>query len=126
MAAMTGALVLVALGGAAGSVARHLVTGLAERLAGNRLPWGTLAVNISGAAAAGALAPILLREGGPPSLWLALGVGGLGSFTTVSGFVLEIRGLVAEGRRRAAGIYTLLSLSLGLAGAAAGWGWAAG
>lgn len=126
MTAMTWALLLVALGGAAGSLARHFVTRLAERLAGDRLPWGTLAVNLSGAAAAGALAPLLLQDGVPPSLWLAFGVGGLGSFTTVSGFALEMRGLVASGRRCAAGIYLFLSLFLGLAGAAAGWALTAG
>ena len=45
--------ILVALGGAAGSVLRHWVQ-LALNAA--RFPWGTLAVNVSGSAMIGLLA----------------------------------------------------------------------
>ena len=41
-------LVLIAIGGAAGAVARYLVdTSIAQRAAG-AFPWGTIVVNVSG------------------------------------------------------------------------------
>jgi CrcB protein len=46
----------VALGGAVGSVARHLVTGHVTRLVDGTFPWGTLAVNVIGGFVMGALA----------------------------------------------------------------------
>ncbi|MFN3614761.1 MAG: fluoride efflux transporter FluC [Rubrimonas sp.] len=86
-AALTG----VALGGAAGGMLRHLVATGVERLCGAGFPWGTLAVNVSGCAAAGAMAAALLRrpELMAAHLWLAAGVGILGSYTTVSSFSLQ-------------------------------------
>ncbi len=48
-------LVLIALGGAAGAVARYLVdTTVAQRTAG-AFPWGTLVVNLSGSLVLGIL-----------------------------------------------------------------------
>jgi CrcB protein len=41
-------LLLVALGGALGSVARYLTAGLAARWRGTDFPWGTLAVKLVG------------------------------------------------------------------------------
>jgi CrcB protein len=77
----------VALGGAAGSVARYGVGFAAARLFGLAFPWGTLVVNIVGGVAIG----ILAARTGPSdeSMRLLLGVGFLGGFTTFSAFSLE-------------------------------------
>src|SRR5690606_41373720 len=99
---------------------------LVERLAGGGRAGAAVPGTPSGEAAAAVLPPLPLQAGVPPCLWLAFGAGGRGSFTTVSGFAFEMRGLVASGRRCAAGIYLFLSLFLGLAGAAAGWALTAG
>jgi len=53
------ALALVAIGGL-GSMARFWVSGAVARKYGETSPWGTLAVNVSGAAVIGVLAAALL------------------------------------------------------------------
>lgn len=78
---------LVALGGALGSVARYGVGFAAARCFGLAFPWGTLAVNIAGGVAMGLLAARVGPE--QESLRLFLGVGLLGGFTTFSAFSLE-------------------------------------
>ncbi len=78
---------LVALGGAVGSVARYGVGFAAARWLGLAFPWGTLAVNIVGGLAMGFLAARVGPE--QESARLLLGVGLLGGFTTFSAFSLE-------------------------------------
>ncbi|MDR5866368.1 fluoride efflux transporter CrcB [Halomonas koreensis] len=118
-------LVLVALGGALGGMARLAVTELLARRLGRGFPWGTLAVNVAGTLAIGALAA---RSGWPAATgpaWLALAVGGLGGFTTVSSFSLQTLSLWQAGRPGAALANVLATLGAGLAAGALGW-WLAG
>ena len=60
------ALLLVAAGGALGSVLRYLVSLLAVAWFGAGFPWGTLAVNVLGSAAIGVLAGLGVQG----MLWL--------------------------------------------------------
>lgn len=78
---------LVAVGGAAGSVARYGVGLAAARWFGLAFPWGTLFVNVLG----GLLIGLLVARVGPlnEDMRLLLGVGALGGFTTFSTFSLE-------------------------------------
>jgi CrcB protein len=109
--------VLVALGGAAGALARYGVGLLAARLFGVGFPWGTLAVNILGGLAMGVLAVRVGPE--QEQLRLALGVGVLGGFTTFSTFSLEtVR--IMEHHPSMAGIYVAASLALSVGGCWAG------
>lgn len=80
-------LLLVAVGGAVGAVARYGVGIGAARWLGLAFPWGTLAVNVIGGFAMGWLAARVGPE--QEALRLALGVGVLGGFTTFSAFSLE-------------------------------------
>lgn len=80
-------LLLVAIGGAVGSMARYGVGVAAARLLGLAFPWGTLIVNAAGGLAMGVLAARVGPES--ESLRLLLGVGVLGGFTTFSAFSLE-------------------------------------
>lgn len=80
-------LLLVAVGGALGAVARYGVGVGAARWLGLTFPWGTLAVNVLGGFAMGWLAARVGPE--QEALRLALGVGVLGGFTTFSAFSLE-------------------------------------
>ncbi|TVQ34990.1 MAG: hypothetical protein EA370_09880 [Wenzhouxiangella sp.] len=118
-----GILLLVMLAGAGGAVARLGLTRLMLDLAGSKLPWGTLVINLSGALFAGlfvgGLANWLKLD--PGSLaWQVLVFGFLGSFTTVSSLSLEWLLLLREGRGLAAWMYlggTLVGgISLALAG----------
>lgn len=100
---------LVALGGAVGSVARYGVGVAAARLFGVGYPWGTLIVNVLGGLAMGAL---VVRVGPEhEGLRLLLGVGVLGGFTTFSTFSLEALRLMDLGPAPAA-LYMAASLVL--------------
>jgi CrcB protein len=106
-------LLLVALGGAMGSVARYGVGLAAARLFGLGFPWGTLIVNVVGGLAMGVLA----ARFGPDqeNLRLLLGVGVLGGFTTFSTFSLETLRLMEQGAAPAV-LYVTASLVLSVAG----------
>ena len=118
------AIVLVALGGGLGAVARFWLSGLIARRFGEAFALGTLVVNVSGAAAIGMLAALLLAEGGVAltrgPAWEALVIGFLGSYTTVSSFSLQTLALARQGQAGRALANIALSLVLCLAAAAAG------
>ncbi|MDO9473168.1 MAG: fluoride efflux transporter CrcB [Caulobacter sp.] len=105
-------LLLVAAGGAVGAVARYLTGTQTLRLLGPHWPYGTLAVNLVGGLAMGALiATLALRGGADQERWrLLLGVGVLGGFTTFSAFSLEVA-LMME-RREWASAFTYSTLSV--------------
>jgi CrcB protein len=112
-----GSILLVAAGGALGSVLRYAVSVLMAASLGAGFPWGTLAVNVLGSTAIGALAGLGV-EGG----WrLLLVTGLLGGFTTFSAFSLEAA-LLWERAWWLALVYVLASVALGLAGFALGYG----
>lgn len=81
---------VVALGGALGSVGRFAVSGWMARAAGSGFPLGTLAVNLLGSLAAGiALAWFQQRAGGSMAWRLFVMVGVLGGFTTWSALAVD-------------------------------------
>ncbi|MGR2738361.1 CrcB family protein [Billgrantia sp. Q4P2] len=125
-----GLLLMVAAGGALGGMARLAVSNLFARRVGSAFPWGTLAVNLSGALLAGGLAGWfgMSHEAGMPRGWSLLVVGLLGGYTTVSSLSLQSLALWQSGRRRAALANMAITLVAGLALAALGWwlvGWLA-
>jgi fluoride exporter len=106
----------VALLGGLGAVARFLLDGAVSERFGSRLPWGTFAVNITGAFALGVLAGASVRG---DALMLA-GVAALGSYTTFSTWMLETQRLGEQGERSALALNLVGSLALGLAAAELG------
>jgi len=118
-------LLLVAAGGGLGGVARYRLSGLVARHAGDVFPWGTLAVNVSGALAIGVMAGLVPGGGAyveaPSAPWLALVVGVLGSYTTVSSFSLQTLALIQRGAPGRAVANVALSLALCLGAAALGY-----
>ena len=106
-------LAAIAAGGAVGAVARFLVASSMERWLGAGFPWGTLAVNVAGSFALGALVEACaLSWAPPPELRAALSVGALGAFTTFSAFSLDVASLVERGAALAAGGYVAASVTL--------------
>lgn len=101
---------LVAAGGAVGSVLRYGVSLLAAGHFGAGFPWGTLAVNVLGSAGIGFAAGLGVQ--GEARLLLVTGL--LGGFTTFSAFSLET-GLLFERAWWLAASYVAASLVLGLA-----------
>jgi CrcB protein len=109
---------LVALGGAVGAASRYLVDIAVTTRLGDRLPWGTLAVNLLGSAAFGLLTGLAAAT--PDDLGTLLGVGFCGAFTTASALAWETLALVERGRSWRAVANLGLSVVGGLALATAG------
>ncbi|WP_420393927.1 fluoride efflux transporter CrcB [Acuticoccus sp.] len=107
---------LVAVGGAAGALARFWVGALVGAVAGTTLPVATFAINVAGSLAIGVAAA---RVPSPP-LAALLVTGGLGGFTTFSTFSLETVRLLEAGRVAAATLYGAGSAITCIAAAAAG------
>ncbi len=108
--------VLVAAGGAVGSVARYLVGVWSVRVLGLAFPWGTLIVNLVGSFAIGLLAELIARRfNASMELRLLLVTGFLGGFTTFSAFSLDTIALYERGQVTTAAVYVLASVVLSLA-----------
>lgn len=96
------AYLLVALGGALGSVGRFWLSGLIARQAGETFPWGTLLVNVSGSFVIGLFATLSGPEGRllVPAWFrqpfFMLGV--CGGYTTFSSFSLQTLSLLEAGQ----------------------------
>jgi fluoride exporter len=109
------AYVWVAIGSALGGSARFWLSGLVARRVGETFPWGTLAVNVSGAFVIGIFMAVAAAGAGvvaEPAAMQFVVIGVLGSYTTVSSFSLNTLALVRDGDwPRAAGN---IGLSLGL------------
>jgi CrcB protein len=114
-------LLVVAAGGALGSVARHLVASAIGHAVGTAWPWGTLAVNVVGGFAIGLLAGAMaLRLSVTPELRGFLITGILGGFTTFSAFSLEVMTMIERHDWGPAAGYVVASVLLSLAAAASG------
>lgn len=108
------AIAMVFLGGAAGGLLRYGVSSWCAYRWGSDFPWGTLIVNLTGAAILGAAIGVLTQSSATAH-WidqhaLLLLVGLLGSYTTVSSFSLQTLGLLQQGRYPSALINSLSSL----------------
>ena len=111
-------LLWVCLGSALGGGARYLVSLAALRLLGAGFPYGTLAVNVLGSFAIGAVMHVGLESTLlSPTARLFLTTGVLGGFTTYSTFNYETLGLVSEGDWLRAGLNLAVTVvACGVAG----------
>ena len=105
--------ILIAIGGALGSVARFWFSGVVARQFGETFPWNTLLVNVTGSFAIGLFATLT----GPDGRWLVdkegrqfFMVGICGGYTTFSSFSLQTLDLVREGQWLYAGANILFSV----------------
>ena len=110
-------LLLIAIGGAAGSVLRYLVSGVVQQGAGAGVfPWGTLAVNLLGCFAIGVLAELSESRGVLDAEMRGLLIVGLiGGFTTFSTFANETLSALRESQPLSAAGNVLVSVATGLA-----------
>jgi len=115
------ALLAVAGGGGVGGIARLAVGDLVARRLGTGFPWGTLAVNLSGALLMGMLVGVLGLPGPEAGRsWSLLAIGLLGGYTTVSSFSLQTLSLWQQRRTAAASGYVVLTFAAGLMALMAG------
>ncbi|PDT03728.1 fluoride efflux transporter CrcB [Rhizobium chutanense] len=112
---------LVAVGGAVGSLLRYYVGQWSLRLMGPAFPWGTLAVNVVGCFVIGVFAELIARKfNASVELRLLLITGFLGGFTTFSAFSLDAISLFERGEAVAGGVYIAASVGLSMAAVIAG------
>ena len=91
-------IVLIAVGGAAGAVARYLVDTTISQRWPSAFPWGTLAVNLSGSLVLGVLFALTVERGVlPASSRAPVMIGFIGAYTTFSTFMLESWRLIEDG-----------------------------
>lgn len=111
---------LAGLGGAIGSIGRVLMTNTVSRWAGDEFPFGTIAVNVTGALLMGLLAGYGNTEPGrllfSPAARTFLMIGVLGGYTTFSSFSLQTFLLLEQGNVIGALLNILLSVLLCVAG----------
>ena len=110
-------LLLVAAGGAIGSVARWRVSGWVLHQAVDwRFPIGTFVVNVLGCLIVGVLAGLAIKEDFfSTDQRLLLFTGVMGGFTTFSAFGLETFYLLRRGEYLIAGSNMVLSMVVGMA-----------
>lgn len=105
---------LIALGGAIGSVLRYLTSTGMHTLLGRDFPYGTLTVNVIGSWLMGFLTIIILARFAnlPDELRSLLLIGFLGGYTTFSAFSIESFNLISNGFLLKALLNILLSITL--------------
>ena len=109
-------LIIVAVGGALGSVSRYLLSGwVLHHTVDWRFPLGTFLVNVLGCFVIGVLAGFAVKDDFfSPEARLFLFTGIIGGFTTFSAFSLETFYLLRRAELLVAGSYVLLSITVGL------------
>ena len=106
---------LVAFGGAVGSMARYGLGLMVAAIVGQAFPWGTLLINVLGSLVIGASAGLIGAGGrmeGDLTIGLLVMTGLCGGFTTFSSFSLQTLTLMRSGEPIAALAYVLASVVL--------------
>jgi CrcB protein len=105
----------VAAAGALGALARYGLEGLVSRRAPGAFPWGTFAVNITGAFVLGFVFTVMTEQlTVAPWIRGAVTIGFLGAYTTFSTLSFETYRLAEDGALGLAAANALGSLAAGL------------
>jgi len=114
-------LLVIAIGGGLGSLARHYLSTMVYHVTGGTFPWGILTVNIVGGFAMGLIVELsALKLNLTPELRAFLTTGILGGFTTFSAFSLDSALLIERGDWVGAGSYMMGSVVLSVGALFAG------
>ena len=109
--------ILVGIGGAAGSVLRYLL----QRQFNADFPLGTLSVNLAGCLLIGILWALVVKNELNDTWRIALMAGFCGGFTTFSSFTLESLQLLQTSRYLFFAVYTISNVLIGLLATFAGY-----
>jgi fluoride exporter len=116
-----GMVVGVALLGAVGSLCRYGLSVFVQQRVGVGFPWGTFVVNALGSFVIGGIMAVFAARGGEPvAVRVALTVGLMGGFTTMSSFAFETVTLLESRAYVAATANVLGSVVVCLLGCALG------
>ena len=103
-------ILLVAIGGAIGSVCRYLLSGINVA----SWPWGTFAINILGSLFIGLLVGLVSKGIVSPEIKLLLVTGFCGGFTTFSTFANESFSMMKAGDALQMALYLAASVVIGI------------
>ena len=107
--------VLIAVGGALGSLARFWVGSAIANRFGTKFPYGTFVINITACLIIGLSLAFLGRRPELNAAWrFLIPIGFIGAYSTFSTFEWETFSNLQTGAFFVAGLYVLLSLFLGL------------
>ena len=108
-------LLLIAVFGAAGTLARYGLQGLVQVRVGSTFPWGTLFINLTGCFFLGLIGQMMLNRMMVSSeLRVAIAVGFFGGYTTFSSFGWEAAKMLEAGEWLRSMTYVAASVVLGL------------
>jgi fluoride exporter len=108
-------IVLIALLGAVGTLARYGLQGLIQVRAAGTFPYGTLVVNLTGCFFLGLIAQFTMnRLVISPDWRMAIAVGFFGGYTTFSSFGWETAKMIEDGEWARASAYVGVSVVAGL------------
>ena len=106
--------ILLAAGGAIGTILRYSMSGLTYRMVNSVFPWGTMVVNLTGSFAIGLLWGFFEIQNISSNMRNFLFIGILGGFTTFSTYALESLNLFRDGEIKLAMTNMLISNICGL------------
>lgn len=114
-------LLLIGIGGAVGSIARHVMAKAIHEKFNTVFPFGTLMVNVLGSFLLGMIYMLAVRKVGlTENARLLLGVGFCGGFTTFSAFTLENFNLIQQKLVGMSTLYISISVAAGILALGAG------
>jgi len=109
-------ILLLALAGAFGTLARYFTSTMAHALFGNNFPWGTAAVNVMGCFLFGVFWSVSDRfTGFGPDTRAIVLIGFMGAFTTFSTFAFDTGDLIRNAQWFAATGNVLVQSTIGVA-----------
>ena len=108
-------LILIAVFGAAGTLARYALQGVVQIRAGSTFPYGTLVINLTGCFLLGLIGQFTLnRMVVSPDWRMAISIGFFGGYTTFSSFGWETAKMLDDGEWLRATSYVTASVVAGL------------
>jgi len=108
-------ILLIALFGAVGTLARYGLQGLVQIKMGSTFPYGTLVINLTGCFFLGLIGQATLNRIIVPPEWrMAIAIGFFGGYTTFSSFGWETAKMLEAGEWLRASTYVATSVVLGL------------
>lgn len=108
-------ILLIALFGAMGTLARYGLQGMVQIKMGSTFPFGTLLINLTGCFFLGLIGQLTLNRVIVPPEWrMAIAIGFFGGYTTFSSFGWETAKMLEAGEWLWATTYVTASVVLGL------------
>jgi fluoride exporter len=113
---------LIGIGGSLGAAGRYLLGNfINNKKKPGHFPWGTWVINITGSFLLGILYKLHLTNEISDWMWVFVGVGFCGAYTTFSTFGYETITLLQSNKKILAGLYVFSSVIVSIVTAAMGF-----